>query len=211
MKVRDFRAFFFFLGASMLKELVGHFENEVDLPIEVEEIALKINEMGLQDEIYFFPADIDPRKLRGGVRQFRPVPVPYGDSQWTTHIAYSKHLDLGWQRLICAKELVHIFDPGVARTNTEEEVSQLLEKLVGPLSTEDYGFADLQAAKDRIALYQALPLLLPKAYLDTARRAVADGLRTPQDVASEAVMPLRFVTLMLSSDWETINGALEEL
>lgn len=210
MKARVSRAFFFF-GAEMLKELIEHFEAVVELPIEVEEIALKINDMDLQDEIYFFPADIDPTEIRGAFRQFRTPTGVYGVSKWVTHIAYSQHLDVEWQRVICAKELVHIFDPGVAKTNTEEEVSQLLDKLVGPLSSEDYGFADLQAAKDRLALYQCLPLLLPKAYLEIARNAVDAELKTPEDIAQEAVIPLRFVKLMLSDDWETLNGALIDL
>jgi len=195
----------------MLQELIHHFEAEVELPIEVEEISIKINSMGIQDEIYFFPVDIDPTEIRGAYCQFRIRPALYGEPKWVTHIAYSQHLDIEWQRVICAKELVHIFDPGVAKTNTEEEVSQLLDKLVGPLSSEDYGFADLQAAKDRLALYQCLPLLLPKAYLDIARKAVEAGHKTPEDIAAEAVIPLRFVILMLSDEWETLNGALAEL
>ena len=167
--------------------------------------------MGCQDEIYLFPADCDPTLVRGVFRQFRYRKTLYGEPTWVTHIAYSKNVPVEWQRVICAKELVHIFDPDSTKTDTDEEVNGLLDKLVGPLSTEDYGMADLQAAKDRLALYQCLPLLLPKASLDIAREQVRTGQKTEQEVADWALIPLRLVSLMLSEHWENLNGALEVL
>lgn len=201
----------YFFGAGMLKELVENFANQTDLPVEIQEIVECIQKLGLQDEIYLFPVDSDPTKFRGVFKQFRIRGGVYADDQWVTHIAYTKNVPLEWQRVICAKELVHLFDPHTAQTDTEEEVSQLLDKLVGPLSTEDYGFADLQAVKDRLALYQCLPLLLPAASLEIARKAVKDGTLTPAEVADRAVIPIEFANLMLSEHWEGLNGALNDL
>jgi hypothetical protein len=194
----------------MLKTLVGHFEAVTTLPIEVEEIAHKIKELEYQDEIHLFPADCDQTVLRGVYTQFRYHAAVYGDARWVTHIAYCKSVPLEWQRVICAKELVHIFDSPAAMTDTADEVNGLLDKLVGPLSTEDYGFADIMATKDRLALYQCLPLLLPKASLDIAREEVRAGRKTAQEVADWACMPVRLVELMLSEDWTRLNGALED-
>jgi hypothetical protein len=195
----------------MLKELVGHLAAVTSLPIEIEEIACKIKDMGCQDEIHIFPADCDPTVVRGVYTQFRYHAAMYGEPIWVTHIAYCQNVPVEWQRVICAKELVHIFDPHATRTDTEDEVNGLLDKLVGPLSSEDYGFTDLMAAKDRIALYQCLPLLLPKASLELARQRVRAGLKTEQEIAEWACMPVRLVSLMLSEDWENLNGALEGL
>ncbi len=195
----------------MLKELVDHFAAVTALPIEVEEIASQIKVMGCQDEIHLLPVDCDPTVVRGVYTQFRYHAAMYGEPIWVTHVAYCQNVPLEWQRVICAKELVHIFDPHAAKTDTDEEVNGLLDKLVGPLSTEDYGFADLMAAKDRLALYQCLPLLLPKASLDIARDEVRSGRMSEQDVADWACMPVRLVSLMLSEHWENLNGALEGL
>ena len=181
----------------MLKGLIDHFKGETNLPIEVGEIANKIIEMGYQDEIHLFPVDCDPTMVRGVYTQFRYSGAPYSDARWVTHIAYCQNVTLEWQRVICAKELVHIFDPTVAKTDTEEEVSALLDQLVGPLSTEAYGLADLMAAKDRLALYQCLPILLPNASLDIAREEVRAGRKSEQDVANWAAIPLQFIQLML--------------
>lgn len=63
-KARIFRAFIFF-GAWMLKELVDHLAAVTHLPIEIDEIASKIKDMGCQDEIHIFPADCDPTIVRG--------------------------------------------------------------------------------------------------------------------------------------------------
>lgn len=195
----------------MLKELVEHFSGLTSLPVEIDEVASEIKRMGYQDEIHIFPVDCDPTVLRGVFTQFRYHEVMYGEPYWVTHIAYCRNLPLEWQRVICAKELVHIYDPHATQTDTEDEVNGLLDKLVGPLSSEDYGFTDLMAAKDRIALYQCLPLLLPKASLELARQQVRVGQKTEQEIADWACMPVRLVSLMLSEDWENLNGALEGL
>lgn len=195
----------------MLRELVEHFSHVAELPVEVDEIVAQINVIGLQDEIYLFEADTEPTKIRGAFHQFRYRPGVYADPISVTHIVYSANVPLEWKRVIAVKELVHIFDSIPAKTDTEDEVSQLLDKLVGPLSSEDYGFADLQAAKDRLALYQSLPLLLPNAALTIARKEVEDGQVTPEEVAQWACMPVELVRLMLSDDWVELNGALGEI
>lgn len=188
----------------MLQNLINRFSGQTDLPIEVDHIIDAIRDLGWQDEIYLFPADTDPTKVRGAFRQFTYTKAVYGDPQLVTHIVYSRNVSREWQRVICAKELIHIYDSVVSKTDTEDEVSQLLDRLVGPLSSEDYGLADLQAAKDRLALYQSLPLLLPKAALEIAR---GNSLE-PEFVAKRACMPIELVRLVLSEEWQELNGLL---
>lgn len=193
----------------MLKDLIEKFADRLELPIEVSELAAEAIKISAQDEIHFFPVVADPAQIRGAFVQYRYRQGVYSDSVWVTHIPYCEGEDIAWQRVICAKELVHLFDSEIERTDTAEEIPEFMEKLLGPLSTEDYGLADLMANKDRLALYQSLPLLMPKAALVAARKAVQAGQKTPQDIAHWAVMPLPLVSLMLHEHWETINGALE--
>ncbi|HRV61819.1 MAG TPA: hypothetical protein P5036_02485 [Albidovulum sp.] len=194
----------------MLKKLIEQFSGGTNLPIEVDDIVRAITEMGVQDEIHLFQADTDPAVVRGVFHQYRRPRGLYCEPDWITQIVYTKNIDVAWQRVICCKELVHLFDAHVEQTDTEEEVSELLKKLLGPLSTEDYGLADLMAAKDRIALYQSLPLLFPRASLEEARWAVQSGEKTPEEIADWACIPVQFVRLMLSEHWEHLNGALME-
>lgn len=196
------------LELKMLNTLIKEFSARDRLPIEIGEIVEKIGELGIQDEVFLFEADTDPTKVRGAFHQFTYRKTLYGEPQLVTHIVYSKNVSLPWQRLICAKELVHIFDSIAARTDTEDETSKLLDRLVGPLSTEDYGLVDLQTAKDRLALYQALPLLLPDAALEVARQAVSEHMRTVDQVADWACVPTEFIHLMLREEWKALNGLL---
>ncbi|WP_284263104.1 hypothetical protein [Roseicyclus amphidinii] len=195
----------------MLRELIEHFSEVEELPIEIDDIVAKIMDLGFQDEIFLFGADTDPTQVRGAFHQFTYRDGVYADPRLVTHIVYSQRVSLPWQRVICAKELVHIFDPLAAKTDTEEEASLLLDRLVGPLSSEDYGMVDLQAAKDRLALYQALPLLLPHKALTIARDAVQADRATVEQVATWACLPAEFVRLMLSDDWRELNGVLSDL
>lgn len=195
----------------MLRNLIGHFSDVTELPVEVDEIAKRITDMGVQDEVYLFPTSTDTEKIRGACHQFTYHKFVYGVPQRVTHIVYSKNDAPEWQRVRAVKEMVHIFDSELAKTSTDDEVNHLLDKLVGPLSSEDYGLADLQAAMDRLALYQSLPLLMPRAALDEARQAVKKGSKTPDDIAEWSCMPVELVRLMLSDEWVSINGALDEL
>jgi hypothetical protein len=192
----------------MLKRLIASLEDRTELPIEVEEIASLLVELGFQDQIQFFGVAEDRAKIRGAFYQFTIRRGVYADPELVTLIAYNNNDTVEMQRLTCCKELMHLFDRDIERTDKEDEVPSFLDKLLGPLSTDDFGLADLMAVKDKIATYQCLPLLMPKAALSIARRAVAEGKKTPQEVANWAKLPLPFVELMLDEQWETINGAL---
>ncbi len=195
----------------MLRDLVDHFSHVTKLPVEVEEIVDRIKATSSQDEIYLFEDDTDPTKIWGAFHQFTYQRTAYGEPILVTHVSYSANVALEWQRVIAVKELVHIFDSKPAKTDTDDEVNQLLDKLMGPLSNEDYGFADLQAAKDRLALYQSLPLLLPHAALAEARQAVRNEEKSHKDVANWACMPVDLVGLMLRDEWDDLNSALDAI
>lgn len=45
------------------------------------------------------------------------------------------------------------------KTKAPEELDGLIDKILGPLSTEDFGLSDLTAARDKIATYQAIALV----------------------------------------------------
>jgi hypothetical protein len=192
----------------MLNSVIQRFAMRVELPIEVSEIAAAIIEEGVQDEIHFVPVEADRSQIHGAFARFRYRPRVYADPIWVTHIPYNSNDSLPWQRVTCCKELVHIFDREIECTDTEEEVPEFIEKLLGPLSTEDYGIADLMAGKDKLALYQCLPLLLPRAALLVAREAVQSGRKTVEEVAEWAQMPVGLVRMMLGEQWEVLNGAI---
>lgn len=192
----------------MLRKLVEQFEDRTELPIEVSEISRAIIDLGCQDEIHFVAVDAEPAHIHGAFARFTYHRAAYGEPIWVTHIPYNARDSLEQQRVVCCKEMVHIFDTDLELTDTKEEVPDFLDKLLGPMTTDDFGLADFMAAKDKVALYQCLPLLFPKAALRIAREEVEAGRKTPEEVADWAKMPVNLVRLMLNKAWDTINGAL---
>ena len=81
---------------------------------------------------------------------FTRRPGVYAPPDFCTLVIYSSHLTSDWQLLVC-EELIHVMDGKYEKTKTPDELQGLIEKIIGPLSTEDFGLADLMAAKEKPA------------------------------------------------------------
>ena len=195
----------------MLHDLIHRFAAVIDLPVEVDEVVECITDMGVQDEIYLFPADMDIELIRGAHRRFTYHKTPYGDPQFVTHAVYPENVDVEKQRVIAVKELVHIFDDTLASTGTDDEVCQLLDKLTGPHSGDDFDLAHFQATKDGLAFFHALQLLLPEAALENASKATKNGTMAHDDIAKRACLPVGCITLMLSDRWDELKELANDL
>jgi hypothetical protein len=186
----------------MLLRVVEKFRDIEDLPIEIEDIREAILSLGFQDRIIFCAdQEMVVSRLRGVFYQYRQRPVLYGEPEDVTLIVYASSEPLAWQRTICCKEMIHIFDDKVERTETLEELDGLIKRLLGPLSVDEVSIYDLMAAKDRLALYQAIPLLFPMAARNRALAEVKSGTKAVEQIAEEACLPLELVQLALSEDW----------
>lgn len=191
-----------------LTRLVAAFTQARELPIEIPEVRDVVVSFGIQDKIICIPEASDPGKCRGVYYQFTTRDGVYADPILTSLIVYSGNLDVPWQRVICAKEMIHIMDAQAEKTRTQEEVQGLLDKLLGPLSTEDYGLADLMAAVDKLALYQSLIFLFPDLARDDARAQIAAHTRTPEQIAVWAALPLPLSNLVIGDDWPDLKKIL---
>jgi hypothetical protein len=194
-----------------MRLLLDYLSETRELPVEIKELISVLVDAGIQDEIYLRPVNTDPGSLRGAIRQFRKHQGVYGEALWVTHIVYSQNSPLEWQRITCAKEIVHLFDKDIEKTDTIEEVMGLIDKLVGPLTTETFGVVDIQATVDRFAVYKCLPLLLPKAALSDAKLSVSRGELSIQEVAEAACMPSELVSIMISDEWDKVIQLLDSL
>jgi hypothetical protein len=193
----------------MLKKIVESLKDRTALPVEVEEISAAIIREGCQDTIYFKGIDEeDPAQIHGAFWQYVRRPGVYADPEFVALIPYNNRDTVAWQRVTCCKEMVHLFDSDLERTDKSDEVVDLIGRLLSRLSTDDFGVVDLMASKDKLALYYCLPLLLPKAALLVARDAVKAGTLTVKKVAEDACMPIGLVRLMLNEEWDTLNGHL---
>lgn len=190
-------------------ELVNHFARTLEVPIEVSEVRdVMISVLHVQDEITFCKEDMNPEELRGAYYQFTRRDRAYSDPILCSIIVYCSKLALDWQRIICCKELVHVLDKNIERTNTKEEIEGLVTRLLGPLSTEDFGIMDIMASRDRLAIYIALGILFPKAARDSAKDAIARGVETIDTIAQTTVLPRALIRVALLDEWD---GLLAEM
>ncbi|MQV98575.1 hypothetical protein GHK46_14915 [Sinorhizobium medicae] len=188
-----------------LKNLLQAVASNNEMPLEVEDMANELIRAGCQDRIIFHPANQDPSELQGVFCQYTTRPGVYASPEFVTLIVYSSRLPIEWQRLVCCKELIHVCDSSVEQTNTEEEVQALLDKILGPLSTEDFGVADIMAAKDKFAIYQALAILFPLSAREEARDRIKRGFNDIDDVVAWTCLPKRMVEFVLSDEWPGIR------
>jgi hypothetical protein len=191
-----------------LVALVNHFAEFHEVPIEVSPDVrnVMVDVLRVQDEIIFCKEDMSPDELRGAYYQYTKRDGVYGEPKFCSVIVYCSSMSLDWQRMICCKELVHVLDKKIEKTDTKEE--GLATRLLGPLSTEDFGIVDIMASKDRWALYVALGVLFPKAARDNAKAAIASGAESIETVAEKAVLPRTLIGLALRDEWD---GILEEV
>jgi hypothetical protein len=197
----------FFLPRLMmsLQRLLGRFDPIRELPVEIPEIRDAIVALGFQDNIRFIPCDkMNPAQLRGVFYQFTRHPRPYAEPELRTLIIYSSQMPPEWQRLVCAKELIHVMDGKAEKTKTPTELQGLIDKIIGPLSTEDFGLADVMAAKDKLAVYQALGVIFPDAARADALEAMKNGM-TRQRIMEQASIPMQFAALVLAEEWPAIK------
>ena len=188
-----------------LAKLIQRFSGVAELPVEIPEIRDAVVDLGFQDHIIFHPEPIDPTQLRGIFYQYTlRDPPPYGDPRLCTLIVYSGVLPIDWQRVVCGKELVHVMDARVAHTKTSDEINDLIIKILGPLSTEDFGLADFVAAKDKLALYQILPVLFPDAARKVAAAKLTSGEKI-ENIATWACLPLLLTRMVMTEEWPAIE------
>jgi len=184
-----------------LRKLYEKFRGVTSLPIEVPEIRQAIYDLGTQDQIILCGRTLNPEELGGVFHQFTTRPKLYADPVLTTLIIFPNNAPIPVQRIICAKEMIHVMDRSVERVNTPLMLEELIDKLLGPLSTEDFGIPDLIAAGDKMAIYRCIPLLFPIAARNEALKMLKNNNITLEELIKQTSLTKRVVELVLSDQW----------
>ena len=194
----------------MFKNLHSKFDGRTELPVEVRDICDALIEMGYQDDIRVVPVEeMDLTQLRGAYVQFTERDGVYGEPNLVSLIVYPSHAGLLQQRYICAKELVHICDAHVSKTNKPNEILELAEVLCRRASDDDdLEISSMKVAADILAESKGLMLLFPKAARVIARQHMADGTVTLDELESIVQIPKSTIKDMLDEDWERIADLL---
>lgn len=192
-------------------KLIDFFSTFHVLPVEIETVKDQIvEEYKIADDIIFVSVDIDPSILLGMHYRFFGRD-PNGIVVSKILIAYCSRLPIEWQRVVCCKELIHIMDRSFLRTSTEEAIASLAVALMLPLSAMAHGVSDIAAGKDRLAIYQAIAILVPEEMREDLMGELASKARSLENIAEMLVLPKELVEIALSSEWSKIWQFLKHI
>lgn len=166
------------------------------MPIRVDAVREWIIKAGLQDEIVFIPSDIDPTKLRGVIHQFTYRPKVYGEPIRASDIYFARPLNVCWTRLVCCKEMMHIFDRDDQKAGSRQLVGQLTFDLVTPPAPD--APMSPQVLSDWLAIVKALIVLAPLEILEALRPYHESGEKKPYDIALFLRIPEAYIAYIFS-------------
>jgi len=179
--------------------LVQEFEGRTDFPVYLDQIRDAVIRIGMTDRVVFKAVDIDENVLRGICYRYTFSPGVYAEPEERIDILYAASLDLPWQRLVVAKELIHTLDKEGHRITKEDELNELVRRMARrPELREPMSWHE---ASDRVALFQALGILLPYAARELIKVKYDTGHVSDEMIAHRAGIPDQFVSFLMSDDW----------
>ena len=190
-----------------LKKLYEVFRGHEQLPIEIEEIAQAICNLGFQDRIEFHSVSMDTRELCGVIYQYTDQAVVYGEPRLVTLIAFPNDVSIPDSRVICCKELLHVIDRAGERVNSATRLDHVTVDLLGEKDEAASAEAFI-AAQDRLTIYRCLPLLFPAAARAAAVEMFKNGERTVDQIAEWASLPRELVAFILGDDWPDVEKTI---
>ena len=190
--------------------LIKEFEDRTTLPIDLNEVSDWLLAKGIQNEINFIPVDIDTGVIRGFLKRHKRHKGGWDpDPDYISNVYYGNDQDILWKNLVCAKELLHILD--AANVTTKKQFDSLTQRLTLPNDLrhliEDPDYVQV----DKFGTAPACALLLPMAAREQLKKAYAQGLLTPAEIAKQAVMPVQHVRTVMSDEWPALYEHIKQM
>lgn len=187
---------------SSFSKLLEDITSLSQFPIEIGFIDDWLKQNGFQDEINFIPVNINPQKATAYSKRRSGIALPYAERPWIYDVVYSSNMNECWQRFLCCKELMHLFDKEDERAQSADAVGQLIGEIVST------GLGDLDKkdtlAKPTIAdlsgYNKALITLVPSHIVDALRPAYESGEKSDNQIALFLKIPEVFIDRIFSEE-----------
>ncbi|WP_339743975.1 hypothetical protein [uncultured Maricaulis sp.] len=189
--------------------LIEHFSVYQKLPIKIDDIASFLIEAGYVEGVEFHPTAEDGTVLAGMLYHVRYKP-PYvsGDGYSTAHIVYHTGLPEPVQRMICAKELLHIADSDEMVVRIQEDVNRLTtEMVIPPAAISDMNSLGIKTISDHAGMLRAAALLFPIEARDSLK-PFYDKAMSAAEIAGIVDLPFAWVDFIMSDAWPGIYEQL---
>ncbi len=180
-----------------LKKLIEYASFKKEFPIKVDDIHDWIISQGYQDQIHFIPVDINKEVKRGQHRRYTKHAAVYGDPVWVTNILYAKDMNLCWERFVCCKEMMHIFDRPESASCTPEQLDELTASLVASY----VGQLSESASADDRAIISALQVLAPIDAVKQLKGVYSGKSKSAKEIAKYFSIPEMYVPMLFSDDY----------
>jgi hypothetical protein len=182
-----------------LKKLFEIFDTYESLWIDINDIRDQIIDFGIQDEINFNFVRIDDQIVRGFLHRYTIPNGVYEEPKFVSDIYIAETLDENWQRVVAAKELLHILDTPNTTAQSISAVDALLDNLSLPPEVREYTNSSLN---DRARLISAVAILVPKECRTIIRRLHSEKKLNLSDISQFAKIPHRFTNMIISEEFE---------
>jgi len=180
-----------------------HFSTYTNLSIKLDTICEQAKEYDAAHEFKFAAVEIDADKMLAMHRMYQEIDSN-GNPYRTAVIAWSSSIrDESVRRLVCCKEILHVFDDDTHTAQTLDAVNSLLDQVVVPPSSGILA-TTASAESDKNGMLHALMILLPRDSLAILKPMVEEGQIGVEDVARLAEIPEPYARLALSDVWQDI-------
>jgi len=123
-------------------------------------------------------------------------------------MTFRKGLTPDWERLVAAKELLHITDNDQFSARSQQAVETLIANFSAPHEVREYTDS---FSNDRIQIILALAVLVPKECRRILRRLIAAKKITHDELATMAHIPPRFSETILSEEFESFVTSMLDI
>lgn len=181
------------------------------LPVQIEVVCEQVQEqlrsIGQRKEIVFRPMDVSPEILLGMTLEYQDIDGHKIPSKKYYVVFFNSNVSSQQQRIICCKELVHLYDNGDTVTRTATDFSKLVDDVVKmPLTISSS--IGTQGLADNIAIFYALAILFPDEARDDYRALFDADKVNYAEIAHDFDIPLKYVEFLMSSDWFVVRNML---
>lgn len=184
----------------MSATIYEYFSAFTKLPIRLDDVCAQAIEMGAVSEFRFAEVDIDTDHLLGMLRLYK-VPGTYEPRPVVAEIYYAAAIpDEATRRLVCCKEILHVFDNDGHTAKSSGAVNALVDQVLVPPGSG----ITASAMSDQFGVANALMILLPREALSELVQKVQEGRMSAEDVAKLADIPEPYARLALDPLWQGI-------
>ena len=199
----------FSVGDMSVRQLIDYFSIRTILPVSPNEVRDRIIEMGFSDEIHFIPSPLNSTILLGMHHSYIYRNGVYADPTVRVDITYDSIQPTALQRLVCCKELLHIFDTNTQKTTKRVDVNKLISDLSnGMKALDSFSGWSIHSLVDAITVLRAVAILFPMAARDTLIEPLNSGKISLSQISIYADLPEEFVTLVMSQSWNDLHSTI---